>query len=116
MIKKSDEHAILRALPYVIWPAALILLLIEETKKKSERDKDLRHHSYNALGFAGGAILLWLPVIILSWIPVLGGIITALYGVTVIVLAVVFAVRAYNNDAVIVPVTTEYLKKNVKDF
>jgi uncharacterized membrane protein len=105
----------LRALPYVLFPVAIILIIVEETKE-GRKDADLRHHAYNALGFWAGAMILSIPVWIVSWTPILGSIIVALYWITIIVLAIIFALRAYRDERVRVPVMTDFLKRNVKGF
>src|SRR3989344_1723385 len=104
----NDTQRLLAALPYVLWPVAVILLIVQETKLPKQQDRLLRHHAYNALGFAIGAVLLSIPVMILSILPILGGIIVFLYWITIIILAIMSALRAYNNEQVHVPVMTGF--------
>lgn len=115
--KPDDTRQLLIALSYVIWPVALILLIVEETRGTNQkRDAELRHHAYNALGFWAGVLILSLPVWAVAWIPIFGPVATVLYWAAVIVLAIVFALRAYRGEQVCVPVMTDFLKRNVKEF
>lgn len=108
------DNGVLRALPYLLWPAALILLLIEETKDK--KDKDIRHHAYNALGFVAMAFLLSIPLWIISWVPFIGAVAVFMYWIVIIIFAIICAVKAYRNEKVNIPFATDFLKKNVKNF
>jgi uncharacterized membrane protein len=112
----DDTQKMLCALSYVLWPVAVVLLIIEETKMQKQQDKLARHHAYNALGFAIAALLVSIPVFILMWLPILGYVVSTLYWITVVVLAIVYAIRAYQGQQVIIPLVTEFLNKNVKDF
>ena len=112
----DDTHRMLSALPYVLWPIAVILLIVQETKEQKQQDKLLRHHAYNALGFALVALLLSVPVLLLSIIPLFGHVLATLYWITIVVLAVIYALRAYNGQKVVIPYVTDFLKRNVKGF
>jgi uncharacterized membrane protein len=112
--KQKDTRSLLSALPYILWPVALVLLIIQETKDK--QDKLLRHHAYNAIGFIAGILILSIPVWLLAGVPVFGEIIATIYWLGAIILAIVFALRAYQGEKVEVPITTEFMRNNIKNF
>jgi uncharacterized membrane protein len=108
----DDTKRMLAALAYVLWPVALILLIIEETQEK--KDRELRYHAYNALGFAVAALIIAIPVMVLAWLPILGGVVVTLFWIAFVVLAIIYALRAYKGQKVVIPVVTDFLKRNVK--
>jgi len=105
---KPEEKRLVQALCYVLWPVALIVLVV--TKKKD----DLLFHAWNGLGFAIGALLLWIPIMIVYWISVIGQLASILFWVVVIVFAIRYALDAYANRPVNIPFITDFLKKNIK--
>lgn len=114
--KRSEEHNILAALSYLIWPLALILIVIEETKK-SKTDRILRHHAYNAMGFAIAWFAIWVFIEVLSRILFNAFDLTkVLFTIAVIIIALVFAYRAYKEQEVTVPFVTPFLEKHIKGF
>jgi uncharacterized membrane protein len=114
MARPNDTRPLLRAAPYLLWPVAVILIIVEETKQK--KDRELRHHAYNALGFAFLALVLSIPLWLLSWIPIFGQLLVLLYWIGIILFALMCALRAYNGKKVSIPFTTAFLHKNVRSF
>ena len=112
----KHEHTVLAALSYLLWPLALVLIVLEESKT-SKRDKHLRHHAYNAMGFALAWFFLYVILAGLSRILQDPFDLTfMLFSAAIIAIAVVFARRAYRNEEIVIPFITPFLKKNVKGF
>jgi uncharacterized membrane protein len=111
----NNEQKLLAALSYALWPVALIVLVIEEAKEE-HKSKQLRYHGFNAMGLWIAVLLLSVPISILSFIPLVGGIVAALFVIAVIIVALLFAVKAYKGEKVIIPYVTAFLRKNIKDF
>jgi uncharacterized membrane protein len=113
---KPKEHNVLAALSYIIWPLALVLIVVEETKK-SASDRHLRHHAYNAMGFFVAWFVLWILIETLSRILFAPFEMTKVFlAAAIIAIAIIFALRAYRRDEVVVPFITPFLKRNVKGF
>ncbi|MDD9954035.1 MAG: hypothetical protein OXR66_06885 [Candidatus Woesearchaeota archaeon] len=101
----SDTDKLLNALCYIFWPVALILLLLQQKKHM--------YHAINGLAFAGTAfILCW----VLMFVPFIGWILSPIYWIAVVVVAIIFAVDAYKGRKPVIPLVTEFLQKNVKQF
>lgn len=114
--KIRREHNLLAALSYLLWPLALILIVIEETKR-SPADRHLRHHAYNAMGFALAWFAIWVFIEILSSLLFSAFVLTKnLFALAVIIIALVFAYRAYKGQEVTVPFVTPFLEKHIKGF
>lgn len=111
----NKEQKILAALAYILWPVALVLLIIEEAKVE-DKSKQLRHHAFNALGFWVVVLIMSLLVSIFSFVPLFGYVAAALFLILVIVLAILYALKAYQGQKVEIPYVTDFLRKNVKDF
>ena len=93
------------ALAY-LWITAIIFLLIEPFN----RDKFVRFHSFQAL-FLGLASIA--GHIVLSLIPVLGWTLMPLWSLLILVLVVVGAVKAYQNQTWHIPVIGDFAEKQV---
>ena len=93
------------ALAY-LWITAIIFLLIEPFN----RDKFVRFHSFQAL-FLGLASIA--GHIVLSLIPVLGWTLMPLWSLLILVLVVVGAVKAYQNQTWHIPLIGEFAEKQV---
>jgi uncharacterized membrane protein len=111
----NEEQKILAALSYVLWPVALVVLLVEEAKEE-HKSRQLRHHGFNALGFWIAALLIGIPVSVLTFVPIIGTVIAALFIIALIALALLFAIRAYRDEKIVVPYVTAFLKRNIRDF
>jgi uncharacterized membrane protein len=113
---RAEEHNVLAALSYLVWPLALVLIVIEETKE-SKKDRHLRHHAYNALGFAFAWFVVYLLIEVLTRLLIDPFDLTrVLFTAAVIAIAIVFALRAYRREEVVVPFITPFLKRTVKEF
>jgi uncharacterized membrane protein len=93
------------ALAY-LWITAIVFLLLEPYNK----DKFVRFHSFQAL-FLGLASIA--GNIVLTLIPVLGWALIPLWSLLILVLAVVGAVKAYQNQTWRIPVIGEFAEKQV---
>jgi uncharacterized membrane protein len=93
------------ALAY-LWIVAIIFLLIEPYNK----DKFVRFHSFQAL-FLGLASIA--GNIVLTVFPVLGSALVPLWSLLIVVLAVVAAVKAYQNQTWRIPVIGDFAEKQV---
>ncbi len=93
------------ALAY-LWVVAIIFLLIEPYNK----DKFVRFHSFQAL-FLGLASIA--GNIVLAMFPVLGWALLPLWSLLIVVLAVVGAVKAYQNQTWRIPVIGAFAEKQV---
>ena len=93
------------ALAY-LWITAIIFLLLEPYN----RDKFVRFHSFQAL-FLGLASIA--GHIVLSLIPVVGWMMMPLWSLLILVLAIVGAVKAYQNQTWHIPVIGEFAEKQV---
>jgi uncharacterized membrane protein len=106
----NDSHKILAALSYILWPIAVIALFIEQDK----RDNSLKYHACNALGFALAVFIVSIAVMLVAWIPIIGFAVATIFWVAIIILAIMYALKAYNGEKVVIPVITDLVKKNVK--
>ncbi len=93
------------ALAY-LWVMAIIFLLLEPYNK----DKFVRFHSFQAL-FLGLASIA--GNIVLTLLPVLGWALIPLWSLLILVLAVVGAVKAYQNQIWRIPVIGDFAEKQV---
>jgi len=113
----SDTSKLLAALGYPIWIVALIAILIDPYKN----EKFVKFHGIQALGFAVTIVVAWVVVvilnIILAFIPYVGWIIAMLLSwvlwIGVIVVAIMWAVKAYNGQYAEMPVVYGIVKKMI---
>ncbi len=91
------------ALSY-LWITAIIFLVMEPYN----RDKFVRFHSFQAL-FLGIASIV--GHIVLSMIPIIGWIILPFFSLGIFVLAVIAAVKAYQNQEWSIPVVGNFAKQ-----
>ena len=99
------QNNIAGALAY-LWITAIVFLLLEPYNK----DKYVRFHSFQAL-FLGLASIA--GHIVLSLIPILGWALMPLWSLLILVLAVVGAVKAYQNQTWHIPLIGEFAEKQV---
>jgi uncharacterized membrane protein len=102
----DNTNGILAFLCYLLWPVALILLLLDK------REGDLRFHSINGLGFG---LAWWILAMIIGM--VLGWMFWMFYQLVWIlglVYAIVLGIKAYNGEKPEIPVVTQFLRSNVK--
>jgi uncharacterized membrane protein len=98
----SDNSKIFAALGYVIWPVALVAILMEPYKN----EKWLKSHAVQALA-------LNLAIYVLSGVtmPIFGlGGLVALAG---FVYSVILAIKAYNGESLEVPVIYGFVKNYI---
>ena len=101
----SDTGKILAALGYLVGIVALIAILIEPYKN----EKFVRHHAVQALGIWVG----WILVSVVSAIPVIGWIISAIGWVALLVLTIMGAVKAFQGEYYEVPVVYGVVKNYI---
>lgn len=99
------QNNLAAALAY-LWITAIVFLLLEPYN----RDKFVRFHSFQAL-FLGLASIA--GHIVLSLIPILGWSLMPLWSLLILVLAVLGAVKAYQNQTWRIPVIGEFAEKQV---
>lgn len=107
---KDNTSQILAALCYIFFPVNIVLLLTET------KDRSLRYDAINGLGFMVAILILSIVLQILFWVPVIGWLLGVAFTLGAIVLMILYAVQAYERKRVVVPVVTDLLKKNVKNF
>ena len=99
------QNNIAGALAY-LWITAIVFLLLEPYN----RDKFVRFHSFQAL-FLGIASIA--GQIVLALIPILGWALMPLWSLLILVLAVIGAVKAYQNQTWHIPVIGPFAEKQV---
>ncbi len=115
----DDSNRLLAALCYVLWPVALILLVVQETKVRQDRDKYLRHHAYNAAGFALALVLISVVSSIIFWMPFVGtffALVSWVLWLIIVIVAIFYAMQTYRGEDPNIPLVTELLAKMVTDF
>jgi uncharacterized protein len=93
----SNEDKLWALLAYVIVVIGPIIILLIEDKKKRPF---LREHTFQAL-------VLGVLIFVISWIPILGWILSFLGWIA----AIYFGIQAYNGKLVTIPVITDFVKK-----
>jgi uncharacterized membrane protein len=93
------------ALAY-LWIVAIILLLLEPYN----RDKFVRFHAFQAL-FLGLASIA--GHIVLSLIPILGWMLMPFWSLLMLIMAIIAAVKAYQNQTWRIPVIGPFAEKQV---
>lgn len=89
----SDNSKVFAAIGYVIWPVALVALLMEPYKN----EKWLRSHAVQALALN---LVVWVLSVLTMPLYGLGGIV----GIAGFVYAIVLAIKAYNGESLQIPV------------
>jgi uncharacterized membrane protein len=99
------QRNLVGALAY-LWIPAIFFLLVEPYN----RDKFVRFHSFQAL-FLGLAAIA--GHVVLSVIPIIGWTLIPLWSLLVVVVALIAAVKAYQNQTWSIPVIGPYAVKQV---
>lgn len=102
----SDTSKLLAAGGYIIWPVALVAILIEPYKD----EPFVKFHGYQALGFT---VLLWVLGIVVGVIPFVQ-IIDLLIWPIWAVIAIIWAVKAYNGEYAEMPLIYGVVKSYMK--
>jgi uncharacterized membrane protein len=103
----SDTSKLLAAGGYIIWPVALIAILIDPYKD----EPFVKFHGFQALGFGLAMTVL---VTVVGFVPIVGWAIDALLPILWLVLAIVYAIKAYNGEYAEMPVVYSFVKGYVK--
>ena len=101
----SDTGKILAALGYLVGIVALIALLIEPYKN----ERFVKHHAVQALAVWVG----WILVSVISAIPVVGWIISAVGWVALLVFSIMGAVKAFQSEMWEMPVVYNIVKQYI---
>ncbi|HSQ21724.1 MAG TPA: DUF4870 domain-containing protein [Coriobacteriia bacterium] len=99
----SDTGKILAAVGYLVGIVALIAILIEPYKN----ERFVRHHAVQALGIWVG----WIAISIISAIPVIGWIISAVGWIALLVFSIMGAVKAFQGEMWEMPVVHGLVKQ-----
>jgi uncharacterized membrane protein len=108
----KSEDKLLCALAY---PITLISLFLILTDKKNVRF--CKYHGWQSLFLGLAAFALGISIGILSMIPYVGCILSMVSGVVGLawfVLAVIFAIRTYNGEYVVIPFISDFAKKYIE--
>jgi uncharacterized membrane protein len=108
----KSEDKLFSALSY---PIPLVALFIIFTDKKSVHF--CRYHAWQALFLGLAAMAISLAASILSVIPGIGcliGIIASLIGLAWFIAAILFAIKTYNGEYVVIPVISDFSKKYIE--
>ncbi len=114
----KDAKKILCALAYPIWIVAIINLII------AEKDKDLKYHGAQGLFFGICIGILFFALSFIAWIlffiPAIGWIVYSLLWMVLvigsIVLAIMYAIKAFNLEKFKIPVVYDISKKAFKNI
>lgn len=101
----SDTGKILAALGYLVGIVALIALLIEPYKN----ERFVKHHAVQALAVWVG----WILVSVVSAIPVIGWIISAVGWVALLVFSIMGAIKAFQSEMWEMPVVYNIVKQYI---
>ncbi|MHB1451258.1 MAG: DUF4870 domain-containing protein [Coriobacteriia bacterium] len=101
----SDTGKILAAIGYLVGIVALIALLIEPYKN----ERFVKHHAVQALAIWVG----WILVSVVSAIPVIGWIISAVGWVALLVFSVMGAIKAFQSEMWEMPVVYNLVKQYI---
>jgi uncharacterized membrane protein len=101
----SDTGKILAALGYLVGIVALIAILIEPYKN----ERFVKHHAIQALAVWVG----WILVSVVSVIPVIGWIISAVGWIALLVFSIMGAVKAFQSEMWEMPVIYNIVKQYI---
>ena len=98
------EENVAGLLCYVLgWITGLVFFLIEKESKL------VRFHALQSIIVFG---ILSIAVIVISWIPIIGGIIGALIGLLALVLWIILMIKAYQGEKFKLPWAGDLAEKN----
>jgi len=113
----KNEDKLIALLSYIFLIPSLIFLF---TDKKNIRF--CRYHGWQSLFFGLAIIILNFALGIISVLPVIGWIIgmllypvMGLLGLAWLVMAIIFGIKAYNGEYVVIPFITDFAKKYVDE-
>ncbi len=101
----SDTGKILAALGYLVGIVALVAILIEPYKN----ERFVKHHAIQALAVWVG----WILVSVVSAIPVIGWIISAVGWVALLVFSIMGAIKAFQSEMWEMPVVYNIVKQYI---
>lgn len=101
----SDTGKILAALGYLVGIVALIAILIEPYKN----ERFVKHHAIQALAVWVG----WILVSVVSAIPVIGWIISAVGWIVLLVFSIMGAIKAFQSEMWEMPVVYNIVKQYI---
>ncbi len=101
----SDTGKILAALGYLVGIVALVAILIEPYKN----ERFVKHHAIQALAVWVG----WILVSVVSVIPVIGWIISAVGWIALLVFSIMGAVKAFQSEMWEMPVIYNIVKQYI---
>ncbi len=102
-------NELLAALCYPIWIVAVIVLATDMKK-----DAYMRTHAWQGVFWAIAWAVVWAGIVVLGQIPIVGmlvGLAGALASLGWLVLSILYAVKAYNRQEVVIPIITEMAAK-----
>lgn len=101
----SDTGKILAALGYLVGIVALVAILIEPYKN----ERFVKHHAIQALAVWVG----WILVSVVSAIPVIGWIISAVGWIVLLVFSIMGAIKAFQSEMWEMPVVYNIVKQYI---
>lgn len=105
-------NRILAALGYPIWIVALVVVLVPDMKK----DRFLRLHAIQALGYTVAWVVVYIGLAILTSVPFVGFPFLFLWPLLYVawfVIALVYAYRAYQGQVFSIPIVSQYTARYV---
>lgn len=108
----KSEDKLFSALSY---PIPLVALFIIFTDKKNVRF--CRYHAWQALFFGLALLALSLALSVLTVIPGVGciaGLIGSVLGVVWLIIAILYAIKVYNGEYIVIPTISEFAKKYIE--
>ncbi len=99
----------------IAYPIPLVALFIIFTDKKSVRF--CRYHAWQALFFGLALVALSLAISVLTVIPGVGcllSMIGSVLGLVWLIVAILFAIKVYNGEYIVIPVISDFSKKYIE--
>ena len=107
-----DEQTknVLNAISYILWPIGLVTYLI------AEEDKEMKYHGAQGLTFGLALTIIWYLVYgLLGWAWLFFYWIANLLGLVFLILAIIYAVKAYKKERFQIPVIYDIMRKFYKE-
>lgn len=102
----NDTSKLLAALGYVIWPVALIAILMEPYKD----EPFVKFHGFQALGFGIAISVISIIAWAIPFVDILAGPLVSLLW---LIVAIMWAIKAYNGEYAEMPVVYGFVKNYV---